>query len=149
MRWRVPAFREANLAQTAGALGLVLQRGGNLGDAINLVRHLEKGTPAAIELGVWHARLASGHGRFAEIALPGVAFPPSFIWLVANSGENLAAGFRRAAEIYGARAAHKTEMILFAALPCNIVILGTMIAGQVIPVARVLTSLMNGIDSGQ
>ena len=145
LRWRLPAFRDAHLAQVARTMGFVLQRGGNLDEAISIVSNLESGTRAEVELREWHKNLSAGRGRFAEFALPGSAFPPMFIWLVSNTGENLAEGFRRTAEIYGARASRKTDMLLLAALPCSIVLLGFMIIGQILPVARVLTSFINSI----
>jgi type II secretory pathway component PulF len=57
-------------------------------------------------------------------------FPPLFIWLVANAGDDLAAGFRRAAELYEARAAYRTELGLYAALPVSVLFLGALILSQ-------------------
>lgn len=50
-------------------------------------------------------------------------FPPLFIWLIASNGENLAEGFKQAAEIYYARATHKVDMLLYAALPVSILLI--------------------------
>ena len=55
------------------------------------------------------------------------AFPPLFVWTVAQSGEDLASGFQRAAELYQARALYRSEMLLYSALPCSILALAAMI----------------------
>ena len=39
--------------------------------------------------------------------------PPLFVWVVASAGEDLTAGFNRAAEIYHSRAIYRTEVALF------------------------------------
>lgn len=147
LRWRVPAFKEAKLAQVASAMSLMLKSGGNLGDALGLVQQMEHGTIASKELAQWKMQLASGRGQFAEMAEPGRAFPPLFLWMVGNAGEDLAGGFRRAAEIYNTRANQHTEMFLYAALPVSVLALGFMIMGQVYPLVHGLTSLMNAIGS--
>lgn len=147
MRWRVPAFKEAKLAQVASAMGLMLKSGSNLGDALGLVQQMEQGTIASEELAQWRTRLANGRGQFDEMASPGRAFPPLFLWMIANAGEDLAAGFRRAAEIYSARANHRIEMFLYAALPFSILALGAMISCQIFPLLRAFTTILNGIGS--
>jgi type II secretory pathway component PulF len=98
LRWRVPAFKEARLAQVASAMGMILKSGGNLSDALGLVTKMEQGTVASRELSQWHSQLTHGHGQFSEMAAPGRAFPPLFLWLVTNAGEDLAGGFRRAGQ---------------------------------------------------
>jgi type IV pilus assembly protein PilC len=145
LRWRLPAFKEAELAQVASAMALMLKNGGNLNDALGLVQQMERGTPASAELGEWRQHLADGRGKFADMAVPGRAFPPLFLWLVGNAGEDLASGFQRAAEIYGARAIHRSEMFLYAAMPSAIVILGAMVVCQLFPVIKTFTSMLNGI----
>jgi hypothetical protein len=69
------------------------------------------------------------------------------LWLIANAGEDLAAGFRKTAEIYGARANQRTEMLLYAALPVSVLALGAMICFQIMPLARGFTDLLNSIGS--
>jgi type II secretory pathway component PulF len=147
LRWRLPAFKEAELAQVASAMALMLKSGGNLNDALGLVQQLERGTLASAELGEWRQHLAEGRGKFAEMAVSGRAFPPLFVWLVGNAGEDLAAGFQRAAEIYGARAVHRSEMFLYAVMPSAVLLLGGMVACQVFPVVKTFTGLLNGIGS--
>ena len=147
LRWRLPAFKEAKLAQVASAMGLMLKTGGNLGDALGLVQQMERGTVASAELAQWRGRLANGRGQFAEMAEPGQAFPPLFLWLVSNAGADLAAGFGRTAEVYSERANHRIEMFLYAALPVSVLALGMMIAGQVFPLMRSFVQLLNSIGS--
>jgi type II secretory pathway component PulF len=145
LRWRLPAFKEAKLAQVASAMRLMLKTGGNLGDSLRLIERLEKGSPAGDELVRWRARLSAGHAKFSDLATPGKAFPPLFVWLVGNSGEDLAGGFQRAAEIYGARAGYRIEMFLYAALPFSILALGAMIICQLLPLVKIFTNWMNAI----
>lgn len=147
LRWRLPAFKEAKLAQVASAMALMLKSGSNLNDALGLVRQMEHGTIASKELAQWQTQLASGRWQFAEMAEPGPAFPPLFLWMVGNAGEDLAAGFRRAAEIYSTRASQHTEMFLYAALPIAVLALGVMIIGQITPLVHGFVSMMNAIGS--
>jgi len=143
LRWRAPAFREAQLAQVASAMALMLRNGGNLDDALGLVQEMENRTPAAAELGQWRKLLSGGRGKFAEMAAAGTAFPPLFVWLVGNAGEDLAGGFQRAAEIYGARSAQRTENLLYAVLPCAVLLLGAMVICQLLPVVNSFVSMVN------
>ena len=57
-------------------------------------------------------------------------FPPMFVWVVANAGEDLAAGFNRAAEIYQARAFYRTEVALYSVLPVAAMFLGAVVLSQ-------------------
>ncbi|MBI3416020.1 MAG: type II secretion system F family protein [Verrucomicrobia bacterium] len=145
LRWRLPAFREASLSQFASSAALLLRNGGNLNNALGLLRQLESGTPAGAELGRWQSRLGEGHARFADMTANAKVFPPLFLWLVQESGEDMEGGFKQAAEIYHARAVHRIEMLLYAALPVSVVLLGVMIVGQFFPVLRVLTTLLGSL----
>lgn len=145
--WRLPAFKEAKLAQVASALRLMLKTGGNLGDSLRFIERMEHGSPAGDELVRWRARLSAGHAKFSDMATPGKAFPPLFVWLVGNSGEDLAGGFQRAADIYGARASYRIEMFLYAALPFSILALGAMIICQLLPLVKLFTTLMNALGA--
>jgi len=147
LRWRLPAFKEASLAQLASALALMLKSGVPLGDALTLVERLEAGTRAGTELAQWRQRLASGLGKFSEMALAGRAFPPLFVWMAAHAGEDLAGGFQRTAETYQARAAYRADLLLYSALPCSVLALGLMIASQLRFVLTPLIRLMNDIGS--
>lgn len=133
VRWRLPAFKESSLSQLASALGLMLQKGCPLNQALDLLRRLEAGSPAHREIARWQSRLAAGHKNFSDLAAGGKVFPPLFIWLVSGSGEDWISGFKHAAEIYYERARHRTEMLLYAALPVSILALGILILCQVLP----------------
>jgi type II secretory pathway component PulF len=143
--WRLPAMRESSLAQAASVLSLMLRSGVPLDTALALAARLEEGTAASVELGGWRQQLAAGKGKFHELARPGRAFPPLFIWLVGRAGEDLAKGFERAAEIFQARAAYRAELILYSALPVSILALGAMILSQIQPVFFVLTKFMQSV----
>ena len=145
LRWRLPAFREASLAQVASAMWLMLKNGVPLDDALALVEELEKGTSAEREIGQWRRRLASGHGKFSEMATVSKTFPPLFTWTIAQSGEDLTAGFRHAAELFHSRALYRSELLLYSALPCSILALAAMIMSQIQPVFAALVAFLNAL----
>jgi type II secretory pathway component PulF len=152
MRWRLPAFKESNLAQSAAALHLMLRSGVPLPDALALLAQVEAGNRAGNDLNTWRTRLAAGVASFADVAQGSRAFPPLFVWMVANAGEELAAGFEKAATIYRARAAHRTEMLLYAALPACVLVLGLMILTQAwfaIGAFLPLIDLMNNLGGSE
>ena len=148
LRWRLPGFREASLSQIASSLNILLSRGSTLNDALDLMRRIEGHSIAAMELASWQQRLSQGEGRIEDFAADSRLFPQLFLWLAANGGQDLAAGFRRAAEIYQGRATHRIEMMLYACLPVSILLLGLMIVGQVYPVVRIFLALNSAMDSG-
>jgi type II secretory pathway component PulF len=65
--------------------------------------------------------------------------------MVGQSGEDLAAGFQRAAEIYQARASYRVETLLYSALPCSVLALGLVIVSQIQPVLAAFIQFMNSI----
>src|SRR5262249_30577063 len=81
LRWHLPGFKEAGLAQLASTLRLMLSAGTNLGDALALLRHLESQTPAGRDIAGWQGRLAQGHARFPDLASDSRVVPPLFFWL--------------------------------------------------------------------
>src|ERR1051326_8404268 len=145
MRWRLPGFKEAGYSQFASSMKLMLQNGGQLRDALALMQQLERGTMAGGELERWQTRLAAGHGRFADLAAGGKIFPPLFVWLVAQAGEDLAGGFGRAAEIYYGRAAPRVEVWVYAALPGAVLVLGALILLQSYPLLRVFVAMIDSL----
>src|SRR5262249_6217087 len=136
LRWRLPAFRDASLAQTASSISLMLQNGTPLPDALAMAEVLESGTPAAQTLGQWRTAIQVGQGKPVQWHGPNYPFPPLFLWLVHKSGENLAAGFRKATELYQTRAAYRTELALYGALPVSILSLGQIVFWQLAPIFR-------------
>jgi type II secretory pathway component PulF len=145
LRWHLPAFHEAHLAQFAAATELLLKSGCPLAEAVALLGSLERGSPMGKELVRWQALMAAGHGKIYDLAVGSAIIPPLFAWVVSSAGENLAVGFQRAAEIYRARAEFKTELLLYAALPCSILVMGLIILGQVYPLVINNYNLFQGI----
>jgi general secretion pathway protein F len=146
LRWRLSAFKDASLARVASGLDLMLKNGVPLDGALQLAEELEKGTRAEADIARWRRRLASGHGKFSEMAEGSEVFPPLFIWTVAQSGENLAAGFHRAGELYQSRAQYQIEMLLYSALPCSVLALAVMIVAQIQPVFAALTAFIRALS---
>lgn len=141
LRWRVPAFKEAGLAQFASALALMIEKGCTFHESLDLLRSMEGPSPLRRELEQWQTRLAAGVRSFPELAAGGKIVPPLFIWLVAGSGEDWGAGFRQAAQVYFDRAVNRVELLLYAAMPFAVLALGLIILGQVVPMLRVFGSL--------
>ena len=147
LQWRLPGFREASLAQTASALALMLKHGTPLAEALALAEALEANSPAGRTLGEWRRLVAIGAGKPAQWPVTSPPFPPLFLWLVQRSGEDVAGGFQKAAEIYQTRASYRIEMALYGLLPISILLLGQMVFWQVMPMMRSLTWLMNSLGS--
>jgi type II secretory pathway component PulF len=147
LRWWLPGFRENSLTNFASTMDLMLSSGSHLGEALELAGHLESGTPAGTEVQRWRSRLAQGNAKIAEIAEGSRVFPPLFVWLLAQGGEDLAAGFRKAAEIYFGRATYRSELLLHVALPVSVLVLGLMIVGQFLPLVQALTFTMDMLGS--
>ncbi len=147
LRWRLPAFREASLAELASAMALMLKNGTTLPEALALAESLESGTPAAKALAHWRQLVEAGQGKPAEWTGDSRPFPPLFLWLVQKGGEDVAAGFQKAAEIYQARASYRIEMALYGALPVSILLLGQMVLWQAIPLVRSMSWMMNMLGS--
>ncbi len=131
--WKVPPFREARMAQFAEAMHLMLRQGCTLDEALALAAGLESGSPAEKEIQNWREQLASGCARWSAISRAGGLFGPLFHWLVASSGEDLAAGFQRAARLYKERAEHVREIFLYAALPVALLTIGLILLSQIYP----------------
>jgi len=142
LRWQLPAFKEASLAQVASAMWLMLKGGVPLDEALALLEQMEKGTNAGKEIARWRQNLAAGQGKFSKMTGANETFPPLFIWMIAQSGEDLTAGFRHAAEIFNDRAMYRSELLLYSALPCSILALASMIACQIQPVFAALTTFL-------
>lgn len=143
LRWRVPGFREASLAQIGSAISLMLKNGTPLPEALALAENLESATPAAAPLAQWRKLTESGQGNPAHWPVPSRPFPPLFLWLVQNGGSDVATGFEKASQIYHARASYRIEMLLYGALPTSILLLGLMVLWQAVPLMSSLVWMMN------
>lgn len=146
-QWKLPPFREASYARLAGALQLLLQHGCPLPEAIALLEKLETGTPIAPELARWQQALREGRAKPGDFISEPSAFPPLFRVLLCEAGDNLALGFARAAETYHARAVARADLLLHAALPAAVVVLGglllTQLLGPFYALSRIMDSLGN------
>ena len=145
LQWRMPGFREANLARLAESIALLLRSGVSLNETLALVRELEAGTPAAAELARWQEYLEQGKGKPEEFMEANRVIPSLFKWTVRSSGEDLQKGFARAAEVYHGRQTHRTEVALYAALPMAILVLGTIIMVQVAPLMMINVQFLDAL----
>ncbi len=144
-RWLLPAFREASLAQLASAITLMLKSGTPFPDALAFAAGIESESPVGSALDRWHGLIESGEGKVMLGSQTLRPLPPMFLWLVHKGGEDLTAGFQKAAEIYHSRASYKIELLLYGALPISILLLGQVVIWQVAPIFRTLVLLMNSL----
>ncbi|HWV98291.1 MAG TPA: type II secretion system F family protein [Candidatus Acidoferrum sp.] len=142
LRWRLPAFREASLAQLASAMALMLRKGTTLAEALALSEGLESASPAGAALAKWRQQVETGQGKPAQWTATR-PFPPLFVWLVQKGGEDAASGFQKAAEVYSTRASYRIELLLYGALPISILFLGQMVFWQIAPLFQAMTYMMN------
>ncbi len=147
LRWRLPAFREASLAQVASAIALMLKNGVPLAEALALAEALEAATPARQTLAQWRSLVETGRGKPAHWNTTGSPFPPLFLWLVQSGGEDPAAGFQKAADLYQTRAGYRIELALYGALPVSILLLGQMVLWQAAPLFRQFIWFMNSLGN--
>jgi type IV pilus assembly protein PilC len=147
LRWKIPGFKEVKLWQTASAFNLLLDKGCTFGEAVDFVSALEKSTPAAKELAAWKSAQVQGVGSFAKVAPYGKAFPPFFRWLVVGGGENLATGFKNAADVYYQRALYRIEVMLYSVLPVSAIMLGGLVLMQIAPLVALFKTMMSATDT--
>ena len=128
-----------------------MKNGVPLPEAIGLVEQLETspgrgGGPATMA-----DQMAAGTVKFSEIAAGNRLVPPLFVWVVASAGEDVTAGFKRAAEIYHARAIYRTEVALFSVLPVASLFLGALVISQaflVISMFLPLIAMLSNLSGG-
>ena len=60
-----------------------------------------------------------------------------------KGGEDVTAGFQKAAEIYQARASYRIELALYGVLPVSILLLAQMVVWHAIPLLRSLIWFMD------
>ena len=149
LRWRLPGFKEATLAELASAMALMLRNGMTLAEALALAENLEAASPANPVLARWRSLVEAGHGKPAQWSGMAGPIPPLFLWMVNKGGEDVAAGFQKAADLYQGRANYRIEMLLYGVLPVSILFLGQMILWEVMPLMQALVRLMNMLgDTG-
>jgi type IV pilus assembly protein PilC len=145
--WRLPAFKEATVSRIASSIHLLLKNGVALPDAIGLAEQLETSPQARADLQNWRQKLAGGTAKFSEVAAGNKLIPPMFTWLVSGAGENLAEGFKRAAEIYHARAIYRTEVALYTVLPLASLFLGAVVISQAFMVIAMFLPMISMITN--
>jgi type II secretory pathway component PulF len=145
LRWRLPGFHENSLTNFASTMALMLRSGSHFGEALDVAQSLELGSPAGKELTLWKRKLADGQLAFAETAAESRSFPALFLWLIAQGGEDLATGFQRAADVYYTRAVSRADLLLYAALPVSVLVLGIFILGQFAPLFRTMTFTLDSL----
>lgn len=148
LRWRLPGFKEAALAQFAAGLSMLLRGGCPLGETLGLLWQLEHGSPIADELLLWQERLAAGEGDLRELSLESNVFPPVFMALASDSGPDLAKGFSRVADTFQARAQARAEALLTNVLPVATVALGIIVVLQLLPFGLSYLRAMDGLGFG-
>ena len=147
--WRLPAFKEATVSRIADSLDLMLRNGVTLPEAVELTEQLETSPAAVADLREWRRKLAAGVAKFSELSAGDKMIPPMFTWIVSGSGEEIADGFKRAAEIYHTRAIYRTEVALFSVLPMASLFLGSVVISQaflVISMFLPLISMLNNLS---
>jgi type II secretory pathway component PulF len=144
---RLPAFEEATVSRIGAAMELLLRSGLSLPEAVGLVEKLETNPEAAADLRLWQTRLADGAAKFSEVAAGTKTIPPMFIWIVSGAGENLADGFKRAAQIYYTRALYRTEVALFSVLPLASLFLGAVVISQAFLVLSMFLPMLTMISN--
>ena len=146
LRWRLPGFRESSLYQVAMTMHLLLRGGARISESLELVQSLEPTSEIGLEVGRWRAAMAEGYGKLPQFAAGSRLFPRLFLWLVGQSGEDLAGGFARAGEIYYQRAQYRVEMLLYAALPVAVVAVGALVLFQFVFLTQsVLVPFLNAL----
>lgn len=146
--WRVGPFRSAMLAKTASVMSMLLRSGCRLDDAIDMLSHMEGGTAAQAEFARWQEAIAEGQTRFSEIVGTHSVFPPLFVWIVENSGEDLVGGFEQAAKMYRERASHGVDMVLYGLLPVSVLALGATVLCQSTAMLTPMVDLMQRMGEG-
>ena len=92
---------------------ITFKNGTTLPEALVLAEALESNTPAGRCLAHWRRVIEAGGGKPAQWLGEAGPFPPLFLWVVQKSGEDIAGGFQKAAEIYQARASYRIELALY------------------------------------
>jgi type II secretory pathway component PulF len=130
LRWRMPGFADAALSNLASTLALLVTGGTRLPDALRLCADLESAPAASRSLREWEASIARGEPVVPSAGKRQGVFPPLFHWLIRSDSEDWLKGLKRAAEIYRRRAQAKAEIVLYAALPVLVLVLGFIVLGQ-------------------
>ena len=143
LRWKIPGMADASIAQSASTMAALLRSGARLETALQLVEETESNSPGGRDIARWRENAQNGLSKFPDMAQQSRAYPPLFVWLVAQYREDLAKGFQRAAELYHERAKNRTDLLLYAALPMAVVVMGMMVLGQTFSMVALLRQFMS------
>lgn len=142
LNWWLPALREVQLSNFASSMSVMLRGGVPLPESLALLGASHREDPLGPELDGLHERVRAGEKSVATVLKPSRLIPPLFAWAVSSSGNDLAAGFDKAADIYERRARYRTDLMLNLFLPVAIVVLGMIIVMQALPLFRWLGTMM-------
>jgi type II secretory pathway component PulF len=145
--WKIPMLRDAALAQYAGLSEALLASGARLPEVIGMIRKLEAGSAMETDLALIEQNLAEGHAGYDSASRGCRTIPDFFNWIVAQSGEDITAGFGHARTIYTSRAESKMQAFLYCFLPVNILLVGLLLLVFFIPQFTVATDLLYMIES--
>lgn len=140
--WRLPVARDHSLALMASTTATLLKSGMALDQVWVMLAMLESGSAMEREVLRWRKAAANGSARFHQMAMGSGLVPPMFIWLVEQGGENLAEGFRRAADVYQQRSIQLGDVLLSAAMPFGLVAVSTLVVAQMVAIWQLLRSQM-------
>jgi type II secretory pathway component PulF len=137
LNWWLPALREAQLANFASSMAVLLRGGVSLPDSLRLMNANYGNDPLGPELERWHQEVAAGETNVGAAMRSSKLLPAMFAWAVTSGG------FGRAADIYERRARYHSELMLNILLPVAILVLGGVILIQALPAFRMLTQMLN------
>jgi len=144
--WKIPMLRDAALAQYAGLSEALLASGARLPEVIGMVRKLEAGSAMETDLAQIEQNLAEGHADYDSASRGCRTIPDFFNWIVAQTGEDITAGFGHARTIYTSRAESKMQAFLYCFLPINILVIGLLLLVFFIPTISFAADLIRMIE---
>ena len=133
LKWILPVSRNTIIAQFSDTLALLLRRGCSLGDATRFMYELEGDSILGREMKLWTERIESGVVCLSAIGEKSKVLPPMFVWMLEQDASDLPSGLEQAAEMYASQAQRQTDLLMHAAGPCGLIVLGTIVACQIYP----------------
>lgn len=142
--WYLKPTRYLKLATISRMFHVLLDGGVSTAAAFGLMRELSENrfTRRAIEN--MQDRIEKGvtvPEAFEEQDI----FPSTYCWVLKNSGEQLPAGFRENAELYGERARRYLDICLYAAVPLALILVGGLVLANFGLIFYVLERMMGGL----
>ena len=144
--WKIPMLRDAALAQYASLSEVLLNSGAALPEVMGMVSKLETGSEMESDMKKIEQRLSEGQASYEAAARGCKTIPDFFNWIVAQGGEDVAAGFSHARSIYSGRAENKMQAFLHCFLPVNILLMGILLLGFCLPHFAILIDLLRMVD---